>query len=390
MIKTKNICFVGPFRFPWGQAGSRRVYGLAATLSNIGHNVSVISGDVKTHAGIVVTSRGNDIHYKGVEELPLPDDSYYMRFIKTFVRQGDNTIDYLNSLSVLPDIIIVYSGYYPFIGKLLGWARFNKVKLIVDVVEWYDPKQMTAGYFGPFHISAKLALKYSYLKADGLICISSYLFNHYTNNDVKCVVVPPTTEIFSEITEMPNNESCTNFVYAGSPYGKDLIDVIIDAFEVLESLSASVRLTIIGVDLPSLLKLTNRASLPRNVVVIGRLEQENVRSFIESSHYSIIMRRDAVYSKAGFPTKFVESLSLGVPVISNLTSDLSNYLIDGETGFVVKDATVSSLVETLLFSASQDLEQLNVMKRASLSSAKKFFSVDTFQPVIQDFIDSLE
>ena len=39
---------------------------------------------------------------------------------------------------------------------------------------------------------------------------------------------------------------------------------------------------------------------------------------------------------AGFPTKFVESISCGVPVIMNDTSDIRQYLSDGKNGILIE------------------------------------------------------
>lgn len=389
MEHVKTVFFVGPFKFPWGQAGSRRVYGLAAGIANLGYNVVVASGDSKSNSGQLNTLKNNRILYYGLEELPVESDGYIRRFLKTFLEQGDNTIEFLSDLKNKPELIIVYGGYYPFIGKLLNWCRSNDIKLLVDVVEWYDPRQLTGGYFGPFHLSSKIALKYSFLKADGLICISSFLSNYYESRNKKCLTIPPTTELISNFSPLPTDSSVIKFIYAGTPGGKDLIGLIIDAFEAIQQVSNKAHLVIIGVSSEVLMKRTERKCFPKNITVLGRIEQEKVKGYIENSHFSVLMRPDATYSKAGFPTKFVESLSLGVPVISNLTSDLSSYLIEKETGFCVREVSVNSLVETLLLALSQDKLSLSKMRETSLIMAKKYFSVDSHTYELRNFIESL-
>ena len=49
----------------------------------------------------------------------------------------------------------------------------------------------------------------------------------------------------------------------------------------------------------------------------------------------MFLRDDNRVTKAGFPTKFVESISAGVPVITNKTSDLEYHLKNGENGFLL-------------------------------------------------------
>lgn len=42
-------------------------------------------------------------------------------------------------------------------------------------------------------------------------------------------------------------------------------------------------------------------------------------------------------TKAGFPTKFVESLSCGIPVIATPSSNICDYLINEVNGFVIDE-----------------------------------------------------
>lgn len=43
------------------------------------------------------------------------------------------------------------------------------------------------------------------------------------------------------------------------------------------------------------------------------------------------------YAQAGFPTKLVESFSLGVPILTNLTSDIGQYVRDSLDGVILGD-----------------------------------------------------
>jgi glycosyltransferase involved in cell wall biosynthesis len=56
-----------------------------------------------------------------------------------------------------------------------------------------------------------------------------------------------------------------------------------------------------------------------------------------------LLRENRQYAHAGFSTKFVESLSCGIPVIANLTSDIGYYL-NQENGHLIYKLTKSSLI----------------------------------------------
>jgi glycosyltransferase involved in cell wall biosynthesis len=54
---------------------------------------------------------------------------------------------------------------------------------------------------------------------------------------------------------------------------------------------------------------------------------------INKAEYVVFIRDVNLTNVAGFPTKFVEAISCGTPVLSNSTSNIDEYLITGKTGF---------------------------------------------------------
>ena len=84
---------------------------------------------------------------------------------------------------------------------------------------------------------------------------------------------------------------------------------------------------------------------------------------IMNSDFTILLRDSKVSTNAGFPTKVSESLALGVPVLSNITSDLCNYIIDGKNGFVLKDPNDNKKnLEIMKRILLLDYSQINAMK----------------------------
>ena len=84
-----------------------------------------------------------------------------------------------------------------------------------------------------------------------------------------------------------------------------------------------------------------------------------------------------VVCQSGFPTKFVESLSFGRPVIANGTSDILCYLKDGYNGYVVNDFSIKSLVDTL----NKVLDNKNAndsIYESAHASAKEYFGINSY------------
>ena len=64
---------------------------------------------------------------------------------------------------------------------------------------------------------------------------------------------------------------------------------------------------------------------------------------VKESTWSIILRDDNAVVKAGFPTKLVESISCGTPVIANSFSNVLEYL-DERNSLIVNDLSYFSAI----------------------------------------------
>ena len=69
------------------------------------------------------------------------------------------------------------------------------------------------------------------------------------------------------------------------------------------------------------------------------MARANALQIVRAADFTVLLRPDARFAHAGFPTKLVESLSLGVPVLANVTSDISEYVRDGREGILLAGPT---------------------------------------------------
>ncbi|WP_156499751.1 glycosyltransferase, partial [Oleiphilus sp. HI0061] len=90
----------------------------------------------------------------------------------------------------------------------------------------------------------------------------------------------------------------------------------------------------------------------------------------------------------GFPTKFVESFSVGTPVIANHTSDLAEYLKDEQTGIVCADESVDSMLSGLTRIMRLNGNQLNVMRSNARGVAESSFDNTVASDLIENLIIS--
>lgn len=366
-MKNKVIAYVGLFPFPYGQAASKRVLGNVTLLQNLGYDVVVGHGGALKKDNI--QNDIVDVKSYGLDELFLQKNGL-TRLFNFIFKSGDNTINWLNNLSVKPDCVIVYGGYYRYANKILKYCKSKNIKVVFDVVEWYEPAQMIGGRYGFFYNSFLLAFKYVYPKADGIIAISSRLKNVFEKNIN--VVIPPL--VTTSINEPWNdNAEILSLIYAGNIGNKDNLHEIIQVVEELSS-SNKIRLDIFGPSEQELKSKYNINLFSEVIHVHGKVSQEEINNYIIKADFTIFTRPDTHCNQYGFPSKFVESLSLGVPVTTNLTSDLGQYLKDEYNGFIVEDGSKQAIEVSIRKMLKLSLEQKKIMKKNAIKTAQENFS----------------
>ncbi|MEV5692515.1 glycosyltransferase [Micromonospora globbae] len=386
------IAYVGPFTFPWGQPGSRRVLGIARSLALAGRRVVVASGENRPVIAKLDGVEGSgSIQYLGIGELPGGRTNRLTRSVRSLISQGRRTVRWLESQPSRPSHVIVYGGYASYMFHLQPWCRRNGVPLIADVVEWYDPAHLRGGPLGPLRMSSELAMRHYYPKCDGVIAISTFLEDFYRGRGVRTIRIPPTLDVH-EIRLDPPVRAVTpgvTLVYFGSPGKKDLLATMVRAVGRLEDEGAALEFRIHGPTRQQVHALLGGDELPRNVVVAGRLPQHEVPHAVQAADFSVILRRPERFAQAGFPTKFCESLANGTPVIANLTSDLGKHLRHGVEGVVVDGDSLDAIVEALRVAVKLSPEQRLEMRRAARQRALDSFDYRPYAGDLARFTDAV-
>lgn len=314
-----RILYVGGFEMPDRNAAAQRVLANAKAMRAIGHDVRFVG---ITHCG--------DFH--GTVDGFEYDSKPYPRSIKSWLRHlcRFTTCKDLDFYS--PDLVVAYNFPAVSLKHLVKICHKRNIMVVGDITEWYTPVGKSLHSF-LLKCDVKSRMKTGNKMVDGLIGISNFLCDYY-RNDVPVIRVTPLVDIEDE--KWHRNRELTagspiRLVFAGT-FGasKDLLIPIIEAV----NKSSNLHLTIVGAtnsDIPA--NVTTK-----NVSFTGRLPHKEALTILSQSDFQIFYREDNITTRAGFPTKFVESMTVGLPVITSLTSDLAEYLRDGENGFVIHSA----------------------------------------------------
>lgn len=386
-----TIAYVGPFLFPWGQPGSRRVYGITRALTACGYKVIVGSGQWGPH-GLHTDEVCSDIKYVCLGDLPAPKSTVGQKLTQLFYESGQRTVAWLESMPMRPRFVFVYGAGAPFMYRICKWCRTNNIPLIADVVEWYDASHMTGGFFGPFHISAKIAMHYYFPRCSGVIAISEYLTEHYQRASTPVLRVPPIMDV-SGIDIAPQVESIIGrrirLIYAGTPGKKDMLATIIRGVFAVDPLGNVFELEILGPSIEQVRQLLIDQDLPPFVNVLGLVPQASIAARLQRADFSVLLREPQRSANAGFSTKFVESLANGTPIIANLTSDMHLYLHDGVEGVICVDHTEKSFADALRRIVNMSPEYLLDMRKCAREQAENSFDYRNYINMFSSFLDDL-
>ncbi|MEU8050211.1 MULTISPECIES: glycosyltransferase [Micromonospora] len=384
------VAYIAPFPFPWGSAAARRVFGIAASLATGGHHVVVLTSqsggpDLSRVDGPDGPGSISTVGFGGT----VPASAGMLRRAKRSLVADRALLRWLAAQPTPPSHVLLYGVGADRTARVRRWCRNHRVPLIADVVEWYDPWHLPGGPLGLSRLSNELVMRYHHPRCDGVIAISSYLENYYRRR-TRVIRVPPTLDVAAlEVAgrREGGDPAGLHLVYSGVPGRKDLIGRVIEAVDRVSQDGVDVVLNLCGPSADEVRRLLGGRAVPPSVRLRGSLSQQEIPAIIRQADFSVILRRDARYAHAGFPTKFCESLANGTPVITNLTSDLGSYLRDGQEGLVCRDDSVDALRLVLAAAARLDPARRGAMREAARRQARASFDYRNFTGPLSAFLD---
>lgn len=336
------ILYVGGFELPDKNAAAHRVVANAKALAYLGNLVTFIG-----------------VSKEPQESGQWQDEGCYgfPYYLKLYPESKIEWFKHISNISVESEFIIehkaqlraviAYNQHSIALKKTMSLCKSYGIPIIADCTEWYGHK-----WTSPMGIIKSLdtliRMRFLHPSMDGLIAISKYLQKFYEKS-VRTVYIPPLVDsedpkwqIKRSKKDKTNQDSIT-IVYAGSPgENKDRIELIVKA---VQTSTLPITLRIIGIDTksfivahPNLLKKDMKG-----IQFLGRLSHLEVLSELSRADYSCFFREKTRSNEAGFPTKFVESVSMGTPVITNRTSDIADYCKSGRDCYVIDELSEDSI-----------------------------------------------
>lgn len=325
-----TLIYIGGFELPDKNAAAHRVLNNGKLFRSVGYNVIFIDVSKSVNDEAFMTKHN-------VEGF----DTWSRKYPVTKVEW----IQYLFSIKDIIPILKAYSkieslicyNYPSFLLLLLQkFCKKRNIKMLADITEWYESDNLIK------RIDTSCRMRYLHKQMDGLICISEYLGDYY-RNEVKTVIIPPLVDVEAKKWRMGINKKTSNdiqFIYSGNPgKHKDKINIFLEVFAEITKMHNTI-FNIIGLTEKDYLDLYPEHEalmdiLRGKVHFFGKMKHEESLKYISQANYQVFLREDKRVNNAGFPTKFVESITCGTPVITTNTSDLGKYIYNSKNGCFV-------------------------------------------------------
>jgi glycosyltransferase involved in cell wall biosynthesis len=352
-----TIFYVGNFKFPDRDAGAHRVRGIGRCLREAGFEVIFMGSETDERMPNVVSGCKNV--YDGFSYYSARNIGY-----TPFQRGRSFFLNYLSGISVLSRLkkfggpgaaaVIVYQGSVPLLAKIRSFCNRYRIAMIADVTEWYDRRHVQGGRLGPIALDSELRMRYFHKKADGVIAISRFLEDYYLRYDIPTIRIPPLVDISDSIWDTGSTEAtdtaAVRFAFVGNAGKKDLLANAVRGLALLKNPPDPFELSIVGPSFHELKDSLGRESglltgIRDSLRFMGKLKHHAALRQLAKADFSIMLRPPLRFAHAGFPTKLVESMALGVPVIANLTGDIGMHVRDGIEGILIADESPAAFAE---------------------------------------------
>jgi glycosyltransferase involved in cell wall biosynthesis len=357
---------------------------LKPVLEKMGYTVKVFSSNFNPDI-----KHFSDFEFTALEYQPLLLRVLYRIFyphsffaLKKVLREYQPDIVQLHTMYQVSPSVLFLLRKYPTIVTVHGAEEY-----VPNLMVWAFPKTFFtegAEEFVYQNLNMIGKMHYAFIKyitrplyrvglrnAYVFLVMSSYMQKEIEKEDIQSVCIPNATALFPE---SPLDVSKKTVLYAGRLEKIKGVQYLIRAFSnvVLKYPDAKLVIAGSGPYVQALENLVKSEKLSEQVQFVGHRTREELHSlYRESSIVCVPSLWPEPFGKVG-----LEAMSVGRPVIASDVGGISEWLIDGTTGFLVPPKDESALTEKILILFS-DEELLRKMSKRAVVRAQDF-SIETY------------
>ena len=366
-----KVLYTGAFRFPDQDAAAFRVYTVAKLFERGAAKVTFAGWEGASKR--IYDFEGHKCY--GQAEFRTDEKNLISRLFG-FLFRGYKTLFWLVRNNNF-DCVVIYNPPAFFALSILLLSKVRRFNVILDVTEWYESSHLPGGKYGVASFENFIRMRLVYPMFSNVIVISTYLLKHLRRAENK-ILVPPLISDEALLHAKDSSLDVVKFLYAGDMGRKDNLSGFVSVLEQIELQSGKeIELHIVGCSEEVFLNALAEAGVSISicqgrVFFYGRVPRAKVFELYRQCHFSVFFRQRARYAIAGFPTKAVESLSHGCPVVTNKVGDIGDLLSNGENSFLIDEASAHDIGLAL---KELTPERYSMMRESAYALYKQRFTV---------------
>ena len=295
---------------------------------------------------------------------------------------------------ISPDIIILYELNSIVVEeRIRAYCEKHNIRLIIEVTEWMEVENRKEIATRGIVWQKDIQKRYIDKKCGNIIAISEFLYEHYRNQGCNVIRLPALVYDFADKDQVFRDRDVVKLhqvrlVFAGTTDFKDYLEPILKAIRKMNDAEIKIIFDVVGPS-PDAIESMLECSSPTQYGIncYGRLSHENTLSIVRKADFSVLMRENKRYAKAGVSTKFVEAMSLAVPSICTAVGGTDAFVTDGVDGVLIKDNSVHEVLDKLMQIVNMDSSKILQMKLNALNTAKQVFSEGQYYNVAKCFLE---
>jgi len=368
-----NILYVSQYFPPEMGAPAARAVELARHWVNLGHQVTVLTGFPNHPTGFVPPEwrpRLRRLVYRETLEgvrvlrtwlLPFPNRKAYERMLNysSFCVSAA-----LRGLEIpRPDVVIATSPQ--LLVGLSGWwiARWKHTPLVFEVRDLWPESLAAVGAGGegsPLHRTLGAVAGFLYRNANHIAVVTpafkDHLISHWAVPAEKISIVENGVE--TDVFDPGNTDAnlrrelgaAGKFLacYVGTMGMAHGLDTIIEAAKKLRSVLPSAMLLLVGegADKERIRSLATAEGL-WNLKLVDQQPRERIPAFINASDVCLVLLKKTELFKTVIPTKMLEFMSCGRPVILGVDGQSRQLLEEAQAGVAIEPENSAALAEAI-------------------------------------------
>lgn len=295
---------------------------------------------------------------------------------------------------ISPDIIILYELNSIVVEeRIRAYCEKHNIRLIIEVTEWMEVENRKEIATRGIVWQKDIQKRYIDKRCGNIIAISEFLYEHYRNQGCNVIRLPPLVYDFADKDQVFRDRDAVKLrqvklVFAGTTDFKDYLEPMLKAIRKINNNEIKIIFDVVGPS-PDAIESMLECSSPTQYGIncYGHLSHENTLSIVREADFSVLMRENKRYAKAGVSTKFVEAMSLAVPSICTAVGGTDAFVTDGVDGVLIKDNSVHEVLDKLMQIVNMDSSKILQMKLNALNTAKQVFSEGQYYNVAKCFLE---